>query len=71
MVSITPQNHGFAVDKDSMDGKVGLIQINANVKTAEGFENAYPGIHCVRYPPEASPGPWDTSRCYLIDWYGI
>jgi carbamoyl-phosphate synthase small subunit len=71
LVYITSQNHGFTVDKDLMDGTAALTQINANDHTVEGFEHNYRGIHCVQYHPEASPGPWDTSRCYLIDWHII
>jgi carbamoyl-phosphate synthase small subunit len=64
-VYITSQNHGFAVDKDSMEGAVELTQINANDLTVEGFENAYLGIQCVQYHPEASPGPWDTEKMFF------
>ena len=66
-VYITAQNHGFAVDKDSMDGIADLTQINANDDTVEGFENAYLGIKCVQYHPEASPGPWDTEKMFFDD----
>ncbi len=64
-VYITSQNHGFAVDKDSMDGIAELTQINANDDTVEGFEDAYLGIKCVQYHPEASPGPWDTEKKFF------
>ena len=70
-VYITSQNHGFAVDKDTLDSKTELTQINANDHTVEGFENAYLGIHCVQYHPEASPGPWDTEQTFFerLDTY--
>ncbi len=64
-VFITSQNHGFAVDKDSMEGIVELTQINANDGTVEAFEDAYLGIKCVQYHPEASPGPWDTEELFF------
>ncbi len=64
-VYITAQNHGFAVDKDSMDGIVELTQINANDGTVEAFEESYLGIKCVQYHPEASPGPWDTEKIFF------
>jgi carbamoyl-phosphate synthase small subunit len=64
-VYITSQNHGFAVDKDSMEGKATLTQINANDLTVEGFENSYLGVKCVQYHPEASPGPWDTEEIFF------
>ena len=64
-VYITAQNHGFAVDNDSMDGIAELTQLNANDHTVEGFENTYLGIKCVQYHPEASPGPWDTEKIFF------
>lgn len=64
-VYITSQNHGFAVDKDTMEGKVTLTQLNANDQTVEGFENPYLGVQCVQYHPEASPGPWDTEQRFF------
>ncbi|MBN1762445.1 MAG: glutamine-hydrolyzing carbamoyl-phosphate synthase small subunit [Methanomicrobia archaeon] len=64
-VYITAQNHGFAVDKDTMEGKATLTQINANDQTVEGFENPYLGVQCVQYHPEASPGPWDTEQRFF------
>ncbi|MDD3421624.1 MAG: glutamine-hydrolyzing carbamoyl-phosphate synthase small subunit [Methanocellales archaeon] len=64
-VYITSQNHGFAVDKDSLEGKAELTQINANDHTVEGFENSYLGVKCVQYHPEASPGPWDTEKWFF------
>jgi carbamoyl-phosphate synthase small subunit len=68
-VYITAQNHGFAVDKDSMDGIAELTQINANDLTVEGFENSYLGIKCVQYHPEASPGPWDTEKMFFENFF--
>ncbi len=67
-VYITAQNHGFAVDNDSVDGIAELTQLNANDHTVEGFENAYLGIKCVQYHPEASPGPWDTEKIFFDDF---
>jgi len=67
-IYITAQNHGFAVDVDSMDGIAELTQLNANDNTVEGFENSYLGIKCVQYHPEASPGPWDTEKIFFDDF---
>lgn len=64
-VYITAQNHGFAVDKDTMEGIVELTQVNANDRTVEGFEHTDLGIKCVQYHPEAGPGPWDTARMFF------
>jgi carbamoyl-phosphate synthase small subunit len=64
-VYITSQNHGFAVDKETLEGQAELTQINANDNTVEGFENEYLGLKCVQYHPEASPGPWDTEQSFF------
>jgi carbamoyl-phosphate synthase small subunit len=66
-VYITTQNHGFAVDKDSMENIAEITEINANDLTVEGFENQYLGIKCVQYHPEASPGPLDTEKMFFSE----
>ena len=64
-VYITAQNHGFAVDKGSLESEAELTQINANDQTVEGFENKYLRLKAVQYHPEASPGPWDTEKIFF------
>ena len=65
-VEITPQNHGFAVDFDSLDpGSVRLTHINLNDHTLEGIAHKSLPIFAVQYHPEASPGPHDAT--YLFD----
>ncbi len=60
-VSITSENHGFAVDVDSIkDHPVRVTHINLNDKTIEGIEHAELPIFSVQYHPEASPGPHDS-----------
>lgn len=66
LVEITTQNHGFAVEPDSVDKKKAEItHMNLNDNTVEGltFKN-FKGFS-VQYHPEASPGPHDSS--YLFD----
>ena len=62
---ISSQNHGYAIDNESMEGKAELSFINANDKSCEGLE--YPGKDCftVQFHPEASGGPHDTE--FLFD----
>jgi len=65
-IEITSQNHGFAVDLDSIrDHNVEITHINLNDNTLEGFRHwTYP-VFAVQYHPEASPGPHDAR--YLFD----
>jgi carbamoyl-phosphate synthase small subunit len=60
-VSITSENHGFAVDVDSIKKHpVRITHINLNDKTIEGIEHTELPIFSVQYHPEASPGPHDS-----------
>ncbi|MHC1582179.1 MAG: glutamine-hydrolyzing carbamoyl-phosphate synthase small subunit [Candidatus Syntropharchaeia archaeon] len=65
IVHITSQNHGFAVDRDSLEGIAEVTQINANDGTVEGIENSSLEIFCVQYHPEANPGPHDTEKIFF------
>jgi carbamoyl-phosphate synthase small subunit len=65
-VEITSQNHGFAVDPDSLpDSTTQLTHINLNDNTVEGFRHRSEPVFCVQYHPEAAPGPHDSH--YLFD----
>lgn len=65
-VEITAQNHGFAVDADSLnDSEVELTHVNLNDHTVEGLRHRNRPAFCVQYHPEAAPGPHDSH--YLFD----
>ena len=65
-VEITSQNHGFAVDRKSLEKAGGVItHLNLNDNTVEGFRHETLPVFSVQYHPEASPGPHDAS--YLFD----
>ena len=64
-VSITAQNHGFAVDPESLnDEEVEITQVNLNDKTVEGMRHKKLPIFSVQYHPEASPGPHDADSLF-------
>jgi carbamoyl-phosphate synthase small subunit len=63
-VEITSQNHGFAVDADSLPADVAVNRINLNDQTVEGLRHTTKPIFCVQYHPEASPGPHDSTPLF-------
>jgi carbamoyl-phosphate synthase small subunit len=63
-VEITSQNHGFAVDSDSLKDKAELSHLNLNDKTVEGLRGIGLPFFSVQYHPEASPGPHDAGYLF-------
>jgi carbamoyl-phosphate synthase small subunit len=67
-VEITAQNHGFAVDPDSLNASdVALTHRNLNDDTLEGLRHRSMPLFSVQYHPEASPGPHDSA--YLFEQF--
>lgn len=64
-VEITSQNHGFAVDLDSLGDAACLGHKNLNDQTVEGIRHCELPIFSVQHHPEASPGPHDSH--YLFE----
>lgn len=65
-VYISSQNHGYAVDADSIDTSVAVPAFeNVNDKTNEGMAYVGKNIFTVQFHPEACPGPQDSG--YLFD----
>ncbi len=65
-VYITSQNHGYAIDDQSVDEKIAEIShTNLNDNTVEGLKYKNKDIYTVQFHPEACPGPEDTR--YIFD----
>jgi carbamoyl-phosphate synthase small subunit len=63
-VEITSQNHGFAVDADSLKGGAEVTHLNLNDNTVEGLSHRELPIFSVQYHPESSPGPHDANYLF-------
>lgn len=67
-IEITSQNHGYAVDADSLAGTgLELTHINLLDGTVEGVRSLKDRIFSVQYHPESAPGPQDSR--YLFDQF--
>jgi carbamoyl-phosphate synthase small subunit len=62
---ITAQNHGYAVDANSLPSELQITHINLNDGTVEGLKHKEMPIFSIQYHSEDSPGPWDSR--YLFD----
>jgi carbamoyl-phosphate synthase small subunit len=64
-VYITSQNHGFAVDANSLDGTgLEVSHVNLNDGSVEGMQHKKLPIQTVQMHPEANPGPWDIKNIF-------
>ena len=63
-VEITSQNHGFAIDPDSLPADTTVTHLNLYDKTVEGIRHTTKPMFSVQYHPEASPGPHDADYLF-------
>lgn len=63
-VYITAQNHGYAVDADSLKDGLEVSHINLNDGTVEGLRHRELPILSIQYHSEASPGPHDNKYLF-------
>ena len=64
-VYITAQNHGYAVDPDTLPPELEVSHVNLNDGTVEGLRHRSLPVMTIQYHSEASPGPRDNE--YLFD----
>ncbi|HJO21611.1 MAG TPA: glutamine-hydrolyzing carbamoyl-phosphate synthase small subunit [Candidatus Marinimicrobia bacterium] len=64
-IEITSQNHGFAVDSDSLQSNITVTHTHLNDDTIAGISCEDMQAYSVQYHPEASPGPHDSR--YVFD----
>ena len=67
LVHITAQNHGYAVDPDSLPPEVEVSHVNLNDGTVEGLRHRSLPVMSIQYHSEASPGPLDNE--YIFDHF--
>ncbi len=63
-IEITSQNHGFAIDPQTVPADVQVTHLNLYDGTVEGLTHVSKPVFCVQYHPEAAPGPHDADYLF-------
>ena len=65
VIEITAQNHSFAIDPSSLNGReVAITHMNLNDDTVAGIKHKRHPAFSVQFHPEASPGPHDSHHLF-------
>ena len=63
-IYVTSQNHGYAVNADTLPADVKVTHINLNDNTVEGIQCVAKKCFSVQYHPESHPGPRDARKLF-------
>ncbi|MEJ2740272.1 MAG: carbamoyl phosphate synthase small subunit, partial [Dehalococcoidia bacterium] len=66
-IHITAQNHGYAVDPETLKNGLEMTHVNLNDGTLEGLRHRELPVFAIQYHSEASPGPLDNT--YLFEQF--
>jgi carbamoyl-phosphate synthase small subunit len=66
-IYMSSQNHGYAVDRESLPNTVRVTHVNLNDQSVAGFYSESLKCLGIQYHPEASPGPHEARE--LFDYY--
>ena len=69
-IYMTSQNHGYAIDQDSLDDSVQVTHMNLNDNTVSGIQSEGNRCFSVQYHPESHPGPRDAEVLFdqFVEW---
>ena len=63
-IHITAQNHGYAIDPDTVGTELEITHLNLNDGTVEGIRHKELPVFAIQYHSEASPGPLDNTYLF-------
>ena len=64
MSYVTSQNHGYAIDPDTIGNELEITHLNLNDGTVEGIRHKELPVFAIQYHSEASPGPLDNTYLF-------
>ena len=69
-ICVTSQNHGYAIEEDSLPSDVKVTHMNLNDNTVSGLESVSKNCFSVQFHPESHPGPRDAENLFdqFVEW---